>query len=96
MSKTKEEIGRLLIAWGITLLMSLTALGLSIYVVARERINYSCERSGHAFEARFDIEPPSITEVKWNTTLGEIHALTKQTYAGDVCRYCGASIPRRD
>lgn len=101
MSEKRETILRMIIVWSISLILSISAMGVSVYVLTRDRIDYSCERSGHSFEARYDTEPPAPETISIlnlsieSNKLKAVGSMSKKLYVCDVCRYCGNSVRRQ-
>ena len=96
----RNQIIRLIAIWGTSLLLSVSAMGLSAYTFTRDRIDYSCETSGHSYEPRYDTIPPSagqITDMKFSWSSDKMKALEllkQEVYVGDVCHYCGKTVKR--
>jgi hypothetical protein len=92
-----------LILWAAALVMSIAALSISCYMLVSERIDWSCERNGHTYEARYELDPVSkemITAIDeaFSGNIAALEALDKsrkKTYVCDVCRYCGGTIERK-
>jgi hypothetical protein len=97
----KTRALKLTVIWGISILLSVSAMVLSTYVLTRDRIDYSCERNGHSYEPRYETVPPSgkeIQDLKLHRStykLTYVEAMTRRAYVGDVCHYCGKSVRRQ-
>lgn len=97
----KNQIIRLITIWVTTLLLSVSSMGISVYVLTRDRINYSCESNGHGFEPRYDSIPPAAKEIQdlkmsWHASkLEAIEKMRRNIYVGDVCHYCGKTVKRQ-
>lgn len=98
-TRRNHTTAQLIFVWGLSLVMSVTATGLSVYTFSRDRIDYSCEKNGHNFEPRFEDasdtakieailkskEPAMGNAHSWTIS----HLDTLKRYVGDVCTYCG-------
>lgn len=57
---------------------------------------HNCEKDGHCYEARYDIEPaviPSYGNIEM-TGVKMLEAFRRHIYIHDVCKHCGAVIER--
>lgn len=100
MSRRRATILQLIFIWGLCLVMSISAMGVSVFVLTKERIDYSCERSGHGFAPRYNVEPPNPELVNLldiagtGAKLEAVDKMSKKVYVCDVCTYCGKSVTK--
>lgn len=100
-AKAISHLFSLILIGAISLVASLTGLSVSIYVLMRDRIDYSCEKNGHAYEPRYDTVPPGAADIQQLDFRDEgrrqavLKEMTQQVYVGDTCRYCGNGVVRQ-
>jgi len=99
-SYSSRQLAAIIILWAASLVLSISALSLSAYMLGSERINWSCEDNGHCYEARYDVTPPNSDDLEklkeafgYETNrLEAMDKLNKKTYVKDTCNYCGKSL----
>ena len=100
-STRRNRVLRLIAIWGTSLLLSISALGVSGYVLVRDRIDYSCESNGHSYEPRYESVPPPATEIAdlkllWESDkMKAVEKMRRNIYVGDICHYCGKTLKRQ-
>jgi hypothetical protein len=100
--ETKRNIttSQLVFVWGLSLVLSCSAVGMSGYTLTRDVISRTCEDHGHSFEPRYNTEPPnpelvtSLGIVGTTATLEAVTQMSKKIYVGDVCAYCGKTAAK--
>ena len=100
--ETKRNITtfQLIFVWGLSLVLSCSAVGMAGYTLTKERINYSCERNGHGFAPRFNTQPPDAAVIQGlglsqdSDKLRAASSMAKKVYICDVCTYCGKTATK--
>lgn len=98
-----SDVKSLILVWLLAIFVSFCALTTSVAALYVDRKEWSCQRDGHYYEARYSVYPTDKETLQaigaefkdWHhLKLKALKNAERSIYEGDICRYCGQRLDK--